>query len=89
MFEYAGYKEDKIGGLLIYFTKDGKTYSMYDSYDDMWEASRESMEQLNDEQFDQWWNDEGEDYTIKDWAEEVAYYLNDGEWNKNDLILED
>ena len=89
MFEYAGYKEDKIGGLLIYFTKDGKTYSMYDSYDDMWEAGREAKEQLNDEQFDQWWNDEGEDYTIKAWAEEVAYYLNDGEWNTDDLILED
>ena len=55
MFEYAGYKEDRIGGLLIYFTKDGKTYSMYDQYEDMWEAGRESMEQLNDEQFDQWW----------------------------------
>ena len=88
MFEYAGYKEDKIGGLLIYFTKDGKTYSMYNSYDDLWEAGRESMEQLNDEQFDQWWNNGGEDCTIKDWAEEAAYYLNDGEWNTDDLILE-
>ena len=54
----------------------------------MWVDSRESMEQLSDEQFDHWWNDEGEDYTIKDWAEEVAYYLNDGEWNKDDLVLE-
>lgn len=89
MFEYAGYKEYSYGGILIYFTKDGKTYSMYDSYDDMWETSRESMEQLNDEQFDQWWNNRGEDYTIKDWAEEVAYYLNNGEWNTDDLILED
>lgn len=89
MFEYAGYEEDNYGGLSIYFTKDGKTYSMYDRYEDMWEAGRESMEQLNDEQFDRWWNDEGEDCTIKDWAEEVAYYLNDGEWNTDDLILED
>lgn len=89
MFKYAGYKEDNYGGLLIYFIKDGKTYSMYDQYEDMWEASREANEQMDDEQFDQWWNDEGEDYTIKAWAEEVAYYLNDGEWNTDDLVLED
>lgn len=88
MFEYAGYEEYKYGGLLIYFTKDGKKYSIYDQSDDMWEASREAMEQLNDEQFDQWWNDEGEDTTIKNWGEEVAYYLNDGEWNTDDLVLE-
>lgn len=89
MFKYAGYREYKYGGLLIYFTKDGKTYSLYDYSDDMWIAGRETMEQLNDKQFDQWWNDEGEDYTIKEWAEEVAYYLSEGEWNKDNLMLEE
>ena len=89
MFEYAGYKEYKYGGILIYFVKDGKTYSLYDPSDGMWVAGRENMEQLNDEQFDQWWDNGGEDYTIKAWAEEVAYYLNDREWNTDDLILED
>ena len=91
MFEYTGYTETSYGMVLLHFiNKDNdKRYSLTDYTDDLEEAEREANEQMNGEQFDQYWEDKGLDNITQTTGEEIAYYLSDGEWNTDDLILED
>lgn len=91
MFEYAGYTETSYEMVLLHFiNKDNdKRYSLTDYTDDLKEAEREGNEQMDDEQFNQYWEDEGLDNITQIMGEEIAYYLSNGEWNKDDLILED
>lgn len=88
MFEYVGYNEDNYGGVLLFFNNNGKRYSLLENYDELKESEWETNEQMNDEQFDQYWEDEGLDNVTQTIGEEIAYYLSDGEWNKDDLVLE-
>lgn len=88
MFEYVGYNEDNYDGVLLLFTNNGKRYSLLENYGELKESEWETNEQMNDEQFDQYWEDEGLDRVTQIIGEEIAYYLNDGEWNTDDLVLE-
>ena len=91
MFEYAGYTETSYGMVLLHFiNKDNnKRYSLADCTDNLEGAEREGNEQMNDEQFNQYWEDEGLDNIAQTMGEEIANYLSEAEWNTDDLILED
>ena len=90
MFEYTGYAETSYGMVLLHFSNkdNNKHYSLTDYTDDLEEAERECNEQMNDEQFGRYWEDEGLDNIAQIMGEEIANYLSEGEWNTDDLILE-